>query len=163
MSIFLGIDPGLKKTGWGIITKHGTSISYVASGVVQTTHVCCNTQSHRSNTEALNMIYNEIKDVIAMYRPLHCAVENTYVNSNAITSLKLAQARAVALIACCSSGHIPYEYQASTIKKIITGKGNADKLQVQKMVRIQLGYTVQKHMDESDAIAIAMCHVLLHK
>jgi crossover junction endodeoxyribonuclease RuvC len=161
MTIFLGIDPGLRQTGWGIIAKN-ISISYIASGIIKTISDE-KISSHRSDPRALGLIYNGIQKIIVDYKVSQCAIENTYVNSNPISSLKLAQARAAAIVACYNNGCMPYEYPASTIKKTITGKGNADKLQVQKMIQIQLGYVGGTQMDETDAIAIAMCHALQHK
>ena len=155
--VFLGVDPGLNSTGWGIIKKNGSRLEYIISGVIKTN--CSKT----SIAYQLLEIFNDISRVISQYNPSHVAIENTYVNENPSSSLKLAQARAAAIIASAQSGLIPTEYQASTIKKVVTGKGNADKAQVDKMITLQLGSIIYKTHDESDAIAIAMCDALFHK
>jgi crossover junction endodeoxyribonuclease RuvC len=159
MILFLGIDSGLRKTGWGIVSKENTHIKYIASGVLKT-KITEISPEYKSDALALNEIFEYIKDIINKYKPDHCAIENTYVNNNPISSIKLAQARAAAIIACSSSGLIPREYQASTIKKVVSGKGNADKTQVNKMISLQLGNIKTKTSDESDAIAIAVCDAL---
>ena len=94
------------------------------------------------------------------YCPSHSAIENTYINNNPLSSIKLAQARAAAILACSNHNMIPREYQASTIKKIVSGKGNADKIEVNKMITLQLGNIQTETSDESDAIATAMCDAL---
>lgn len=148
----LGIDAGLRRTGWGIVKKHNQRLSYVASGVIIT--------KLSSDAEALGQIFDEIFSVIGQYQPHCCAIENTYVNKNPLSSLKLAQARAAAIVACAKHNLAPYEYPASTIKKIVAGKGNADKIQVNKMISLQLGAIKPRTHDESDAVAIAMCCAL---
>ena len=156
--IFLGIDPGLNKTGWGIIQKCSNSLKYINSGVIKTK------VDRESIAEPLLEIFNEISNVILQYQPSYAAIENTYVNNNPISSLKLAQARAAAIVACAKNGLIASEYQASTIKKVVSGKGNSNKDEIFKMLTLQLGYIEnKKYDDESDAIAVAMCDALFQK
>lgn len=156
--IFLGIDPGLNKTGWGILEKSQNNLRYINSGVIKTK------LDRESIAEPLLEIFNEITNVILQYKPSHAAIENTYVNNNPISSLKLAQARAVAIVACAKNGLIPSEYHASTIKKVVSGKGNSNKDDIYKMITLQLGHIKDKiYSDESDAIAIAMCNALFQK
>ncbi len=159
MTLFLGIDSGLRKTGWGIVRKENSKIKYVASGVLKT-KIIEKSSEHRSDAPALYEIFECIRNIINEYKPDRCSIENTYVNNNPMSSLKLAQARAAAIVACSSAGLIPSEYQASTIKKVVSGKGNADKTQVNKMISLQLGNIKTETSDESDAIAIAMCDAL---
>ena len=159
MTFFLGIDSGLRNTGWGIVKKENTKITYIASGVIKTK--AQNQQDiYKSDALALNKIYSAINDIIVQYQPNHCAIENTYINNNPLSSIKLAQARAVAILACSNHNMIPKEYQASTIKKVVAGKGNAEKIEVSKMISLQLGNIKTETNDESDAIAIAMCDAL---
>jgi crossover junction endodeoxyribonuclease RuvC len=159
MTFFLGIDSGLRNTGWGIIKKYGAKLTYIASGVIKTK--ADNQQDiYKSDALALKKIYDMINNVIMQYQPIHSAIENTYINNNPISSIKLAQARAVAILACSNNNMIPREYQASTIKKVVTGKGNADKIEVNKMIILQLGNIQTETTDESDAIATAMCDAL---
>ena len=155
--VFLGIDPGLRKTGWGIIIRNGNQLKYLASGLIK------NDKSSDLIALSLLGIFNGISKVISDYKPSYVAIENTYVNNNPLSSLKLAQARAAAIIACAKYGIIPSEYQASTIKKIVSGKGNADKNDIHKMITLQLGYISTESHDETDAIAIAMCNALFQK
>lgn len=154
MTKFLGIDAGLRKTGWAIVTKSRTQIKYIASGVIKT---------KGNEVESLLNIFEGITTVILDYKPDFAAIENTYVNENPLSSLKLAQARSASLIACAKNQLIPTEYQASSIKKVVTGKGNADKSQVQRMINLQLGQIITETHDESDAIAIALCDALFKK
>jgi crossover junction endodeoxyribonuclease RuvC len=151
--VFLGIDPGLRKTGWAIIKKNCDKLQYIASGVIKTI----------GTYSPLLEIFNCIDQVIFQYNPSHAAIENTYVNENPISSLKLAQARGAAIIACAKNRLIPSEYQASTIKKVVAGKGNGNKADVYKMITLQLGYISSETYDESDAIAIAMCDSLFQR
>ena len=161
MNYFLGIDSGLRRIGWGLILKDKQKLLYIASGVFKTT--IGNTEIYyHSDGIALKEIYNFIYNLISEKKPTHCAVENTYVNNNPLSSLKLAQARSAVIIACCNHDLLPREYQASTIKKIVSGRGNADKLELHKMINIQLGNIKTTTNDESDAIAIAMCDALHH-
>jgi len=154
---FLGIDPGLRRTGWAIIRKDKTCLKYIASGVIQPRYTI------QSIAYQLIDIFNGICHVISQYEPSYVAIENTYVNENPASSLKLAQARSAAIIASAKYGLIPSEYQASTIKKTVSGNGNADKEQLYKMITLQLGFIKCKTNDESDAIAIAICDTLFQK
>lgn len=156
---FLGIDCGLRKTGWAIIQKVNSKLIYIKSGIIRT-KIQNENELIKSDALALQTIYDSLIEIITLHQPNHASIENTYVNNNPLSSLKLAQARAAAIIACCTQKIIPYEYQASTIKKVVTGKGNADKIQVNKMICLQLGKINTESNDESDAIAIAMCDAL---
>jgi len=155
--VFLGIDPGLVKTGWGIIECSRNAINYVDSGVIQ------DKDCDLAMTERLVNIFRSLSEVIERHLPTHCAIEHVYVNTNYASSLKLSQARAACMIACGMFKHDTAEYPAKTIKKTLTGNGNADKHQVMNMVKIQLRLTDShckkiRLYDEYDALAIALCH-----
>ncbi|GHU00791.1 crossover junction endodeoxyribonuclease RuvC [Alphaproteobacteria bacterium] len=148
----LGLDPGLQRTGWGVIAKDGSRLAYVASGVVA------------SNKDALlaarlAQLFAGINEVLAAYSPAHASIEETFVNANPRSALKLGHARGVALLAPALAGVSVFEYTPNQIKKTIVGNGHADKAQVAAMVKILLGGKVEaKAGDASDALAAAICH-----
>lgn len=150
---FLGIDPGLRKTGWGIIHSNELGdLSFIAAGSI-TTH------TKTDLAERLLIIFNEISQIMREYSPHHAAIEDTYVSINYHSSLQLSHARAASIIAAYNSGVKPIPYPATVIKKAITGKGNADKSQIIKMIKIWLPtYEITSDKDASDALAIAICH-----
>lgn len=147
----VGIDPGLRRTGWGIIESDGVRLSYVASGLVTST-----------NDEVLSFrlreIFEGIQSVLASFSPREAAVEETFVNDNARATLKLGQARGIALLAPAMRGLAVAEYPPNLIKKAVVGAGHAEKRQVQAMVKFLLPRADFKSADEADALAIAICH-----
>ena len=147
----VGIDPGLRRTGWGIIESDGVRLSYVASGLVTST-----------NDEVLSFrlreIFEGIQSVLASFSPREAAVEETFVNDNARATLKLGQARGIALLAPAMRGLAVAEYPPNLIKKAVVGAGHAEKRQVQAMVKFLLPRADFKNADEADALAIAICH-----
>lgn len=155
--LFLGIDPGLRKTGWAVIKKNASQLQYIKSGIIKTSN------GRESIAYPLVELFNGILQVISQYNPSYVAIENTYVNENPASSLKLAHARAAAIIASAKNGLIPSEYQASTIKKVVSGNGKADKDQLYNMIALQLGSIKCETHDESDAIAIAICDALFQR
>lgn len=161
----LGIDPGLVTTGWGIIERGNTcDLKYIASGVIRSNTISKNSQFRGKKEdflhERITYIFKILSDVISNYKPTVAAIENTYVNINQHSSLKLAHARAAAIIACSVAGLTVSEYQAKTIKKILVGTGKAEKVQLSKFLSFYLPNMRQNItvLDESDAIAIAVCH-----
>ncbi len=151
--IILGIDPGFLKTGWAILsTNDKNNVRYEDSGVVLAPISGC-------LSLRLGFIFKAIDDVIIKYRPDICSIEKTYVNINSQSSLKLAQARGVIISAIGVHMIEMFEYEAKTIKKTVVGNGNADKMQVAKILSLLLpGFSPNaKHLDESDAVAIAYC------
>ncbi len=147
----LGLDPGLRKTGWGVIEMEGNRLCYVASGVV------CS-ENHLSLAMRLAQIYEGVKTVIAMHRPDEAAVEETFVNRNPASALKLGQARGVVLLAPARTGLSVSEYPPNLVKKTVVGVGHADKTQVAMMVgRLLLGCQLGG-ADAADALAVAICH-----
>ncbi len=148
----LGLDPGLRHTGWGVIEKDGSRFRFVAAGVI-------NPNDKLSLSERLAELHENLKKVITDWTPDEAAVEETFVNKNPTSTLKLGQARGVVILTP-SLFHIPVsEYTPNQIKKMIVGAGHADKTQVDMMVRTLLKTVPEKiPPDASDALAIALCH-----
>jgi crossover junction endodeoxyribonuclease RuvC len=146
----LGIDPGLRNMGWGVIDVDGPRISHVANGVA--------TSQVGELADRLLSLYNQLNDVIRMYEPRTAAVENTFVNKDGAGTLKLGQARGIALLAPAQAGLTVGEYAPNKVKKTVVGVGHADKKQVEHMVRLQLPGIVIAGPDAADALAIAICH-----
>ena len=150
--IVLGIDPGLIKTGFGVVDFKDNNLKYIASGTIFT-------DASLSIEFRLKNIYDKINDIIKQYRPDFFSIEETFVNNNPTSSLKLGQARGVAIL-CAGENNIPvFEYKPNTIKKTVTGVGKAAKNQVGMMIKCLLPVVDLKTEDEADALAIAICHV----
>ncbi len=147
----VGIDPGLRKTGWGVIESDGVRLRYVESG-----HIASNNADPLAYR--LREIYEGLSNVIAAFRPREAAVEETFVNENAKATLKLGQARGMALLAPAMKGLVVGEYPPNLIKKSVVGSGHADKKQIQMMVKMLLPKADFSSADEADALAIAICH-----
>lgn len=148
----LGLDPGLRHTGWGVIEKDGTRLRFIAGGVI-------NPDEKAVLSVRLSELHLELKKVLETYQPDEAAVEQTFVNNNPSSTLKLGQARGVVLLTP-SLYQIPVaEYTPNQIKKMIVGSGHADKNQVDMMMRTLLKNVPEKiPADASDALAIALCH-----
>ena len=147
----LGIDPGLQRTGWGIIDVVGTRLRHVANGVVPST-------SALPIAERLAELYDGLEAVISEHGPIDAAVEETFVNKNPTTTLKLGLARGVALLAPARAGLPVAEYPANLIKKTVVGAGHADKRQIDAMVQVLLPGIAIAGPDAADALAVAICH-----
>ncbi|MGF7173611.1 crossover junction endodeoxyribonuclease RuvC [Azospirillum doebereinerae] len=147
----LGIDPGLRHTGWGIIDVAGNRLTHVADGAVHSDANC-------SLAERLVQIHDALSAVLEQYRPDEAAVEETFVNANAVSTLKLGQARAVALLVPALAGLAVAEYANNMVKKAVVGQGRAEKAQVQTMVRMMLPGCQIGSPDAADALAVAICH-----
>jgi crossover junction endodeoxyribonuclease RuvC len=147
----IGIDPGLRRTGWGIVESDGVRLAYVASGLVTS-------DGGGELAYRLREIYEGLCGVIARYGPQEAAVEETFVNKDARATLKLGQARGMALLAPASSGLKVAEYPPNVIKKTVTGTGHGEKRQVAAMVGFLLPRARFGGADEADALAIAICH-----
>ncbi|MEL6373555.1 MAG: crossover junction endodeoxyribonuclease RuvC [Pseudomonadota bacterium] len=147
----IGIDPGLRRTGWGIIACEGPRLSYIASGLVTS-------DSDEALAYRLRQIYEGLASVIAQFAPREAAIEETFVNTNARATLKLGQARGVALLSASMAGLPVGEYPPNLIKKTVTGSGHADKTQIEAMVGHLLPRAKPESADEADALAIAICH-----
>ncbi|MEX2642557.1 MAG: crossover junction endodeoxyribonuclease RuvC [Acetobacterales bacterium] len=147
----LGLDPGLRNTGWGVLDIRGNRISHVADGVVRS-------DSSLQMPDRLVQLHAGLAQVIATYRPDHAAVEETYVNKNPDTTLRLGQARGVVLLTPAEAGVAVFEYGAMQIKKAVVGYGHAQKAQVAMMVRTLLPGAHLDSPDAADALATALCH-----
>jgi crossover junction endodeoxyribonuclease RuvC len=147
----IGIDPGLRRTGWGIVESDGVRLVYVASG-----HIA--SDSENALAYRLRELYEGLCSVITRHRPQEAAVEETFVNKDARSTLKLGQARGMALLAPASSGLKVAEYPPNVIKKTVTGAGHGEKRQIQAMVGFLLPKARFESADEADALAIAICH-----
>lgn len=147
----IGIDPGLRRTGWGVIESDGVRLAYVASG-----HVV--SRADEQLAYRLREIYEGICGVIAAHRPREAAVEETFVNDNAKATLKLGQARGMAMLAPAMKGLLVAEYSPNLVKKSVVGAGHAEKHQIQAMIGFLLPKARFESADEADALAIAICH-----
>lgn len=147
----IGIDPGLRRTGWGVVETDGVRLVYVASGRITSS-------DDEDLAYRLREIYEGLCGVIASFSPHEAAVEETFVNENARATLKLGQARGMALLAPAMKGLRVSEYSPNLIKKSVVGTGHADKKQVQAMIGFLLPKARFGGPDEADALAIAICH-----
>ena len=147
----LGIDPGLRRTGWGVLDSDGVRLIYVASGVI--TSATDDDLAYR-----LRALFEGVMGVIASFDPAEAAVEETFVNDNPRSTLKLGQARGAALLAPAMQGLKVAEYTPNQIKKTVVGAGHAEKRQVQAMISFLLPKAKFESADEADALAIAICH-----
>ncbi len=146
----IGLDPGLRLTGWGVIDVEGNRLRHLAHGVVRIA-------GDRPLAARLNDLFEGIAAVVAAQGPIEAAVEETFVNVNPGSTLKLGQARGVVLLAPARAGVPVFEYAANLVKKSVTGAGQADKRQIAMMVgRLLPG--VDASADAADALAVAICH-----
>ena len=147
----LGIDPGLRRTGWGVVESDGNRLIYVACGSLET--------SERAELcDRLVTIHAGLKKVIDEFAPHEAAVENTFVNVNGASTLKLGQARGVAVLVPAQHGLSVAEYAPNLVKKSIVGSGHADKDQIRMMIGVLLPKADPKSHDAADALAIAVTH-----
>ena len=146
----IGIDPGLRNLGWGVIDADGSRMSHVANGIVHGT----------GETLAVRLLalHQGLSEIVARYRPETAAIEQTFVNRDGAGTLKLGQARGVAMLVPAQAGLPVGEYAPNRVKKTVVGVGHADKRQVEHMVRLQLPGIEIAGTDAADALAIALCH-----
>ena len=147
----LGIDPGLRRTGWGVIESAGSRLLFVACGVLAIS-------PDQALCERLRAIHDGLQSVIAAHRPDEAAVEATFVNKNPESTLKLGQARGVALLVPALAGLVVGEYAANLVKKTVVGSGHAEKRQIRRMVDVLLPRAIITSEDAADALAIAITH-----
>jgi len=147
----IGIDPGLRRCGWGVIESEGNRLTYVACGTVTP-------PVDLPLAERLVLIHSGLNDLIDRFRPEEAAVEETFVSAGARSALQLGQARGVALMTPALRGLAVGEYAANLVKKSVVGSGHAEKAQIQMMVKILLPAADFKGADAADALAIAICH-----
>ncbi len=146
----LGIDPGSRITGFGVIGARGDQLRYVAAGCVR--------GGDADFSERLKKIFFEVGALVEEHRPDEIAIERVFMNRNADSALKLGHARAAALCATFVQALPVHEYAAREIKKAVVGKGAADKVQVQHMMRVLLSIKGKLQPDAADALAVAVCH-----
>ncbi|HBA88725.1 MAG TPA: crossover junction endodeoxyribonuclease RuvC [Geobacter sp.] len=149
--IILGIDPGSRKTGYGIISKQGNRLIHVDNGAIFT-------QSAKDFPQRLEQIFTGLSAIIAQYRPDAVAVEDVFLAKNAQSALKLGQARGAAIVAAVNVGLPVHEYTAMQVKQAVVGTGRAEKAQVQQMIKALLNLPEVAQEDASDALAVAICH-----
>jgi len=147
----LGIDPGLRFTGWGVIESDGNRLRHIADGVIATDNV-------DPVPIRLKTLHDALVELLRLHRPAEAAVEETYVNRNGTATLKLGYARGIALLAPALAGIPVAEYAAKTVKMAVVGTGGADKNQVAVMVRRLLPGASIRRADAADALAVAICH-----
>ncbi|MHB1567529.1 MAG: crossover junction endodeoxyribonuclease RuvC [Acidiferrobacter sp.] len=146
----LGIDPGSRRTGFGVIDEDGGHLAYVACGIIAATD--------GTMPQRLHAIFTGLNEVIRLYGPAAAAIERVFFAHNADSALKLGQARGVALLAVACADLAVGEYSALQIKKACVGVGHAGKTQVQHMIRALLGLSAVPSTDAADALACAICH-----
>lgn len=150
MTRILGIDPGSRITGFGIIDVAGTTVTYVGSGCVRI--------SNGALPERLKIIFEGIIEIIETYQPAEMVIEQVFMHRNADTALKLGQARGAAICAGVTQALPVHEYAPAQIKQAMVGKGNATKEQIQHMVKVLLKLPTSPQADAADALAAALCH-----
>lgn len=149
----LGIDPGSRMTGYGLIDarRRGNDTQLIHFGTIQT---------NGEHSTRLRQIFEQVGSLVKEFRPHEVAIEGVFVHRNAASALKLGQARAAALCATFEADLPVFEYAARYIKKAVVGRGGADKIQVQHMVKLLLGMQAEPQADAADALAAALCHSL---
>ena len=147
----LGIDPGLRRTGWGVVEMLGNRLSFIACGSVDT-------DAAQSLAARLLVIHDGLARILDEFRPHEAAVEATFVSRDAVATLKLGQARGIALLVPARSGLEVAEYAPNLVKKTIVGVGHADKAQIRRMIGVLLPKADPRTEDAADALAIAVTH-----
>jgi crossover junction endodeoxyribonuclease RuvC len=147
----LGIDPGLRHTGWGVIEAEGARLAYVASGAIHP-------PTEGDLAQRLKALHEALAAVIAAHEPDEAAVEETFVNRDPRSALKLGHARGVALVVPALAGVEVAEYSANLVKKTVVGAGHAEKAQIAMMVKVLLPRSEAQGSDAADALAVAICH-----
>lgn len=151
MTVILGIDPGLQRTGWGIIHARNNQLSFIDCGVILS-------DASLPLPLRLKQLHDGLQAAIGNHRPDEAAVEETFVNVNGASTLKLGQARGAILLALSLAGIPTAEYSATIIKKSVVGNGHADKNQISMMVKVLLPQSTAKSADAADALAVCICH-----
>lgn len=147
----IGIDPGLRRTGWGVIEVSGSRLAFIGCGTVTAPH-------EATLADRLCALHRGLSDVLTEHRPHEAAVEETFSNANPATTLKLGQARGIALLAPALAGLPVAEYAANLVKKSVVGAGHAEKHQIRHMIEVLLPRAVIKGEDAADALAVAVTH-----
>lgn len=153
MAIILGVDPGSRVTGYGVIRSGGRELEYLDSG--------CVVMGDKPMAERLQVIYAGLTEIIETYRPEEFAIEKVFLSRNVDSALKLGQARGVAIVCAANAGLAVHEYSARQVKQATVGSGSAGKHQIQHMIQAIFHLTRQPREDAADALAIALCHAHL--
>ena len=148
----IGIDPGLRNLGWGVIDVQGARLSHVANGI------CHSDGAADDLARRLCSLHAQLTEVLRTYAPETAAVEHTFVNKDAVATLKLGQARGIALLVPAQFGLTVGEYAPNAVKKTVVGVGHAAKVQIDHMVRLHLPGVQIAGPDAADALAVAICH-----
>lgn len=156
MALILGVDPGSRKTGYGVIAQAAGRLTYVASGVIRMGETL-------TLPERLKVIFDSLNEVIHLHQPAQFAIEQVFMAKNAGSALKLGQARGAAIVAAGFHDLPVFEYEARKVKQSVVGTGAADKTQVQHMVKTLLKLTASPQEDAADALAVAICHANSHQ
>lgn len=146
----LGVDPGLRFTGWGVIDVDGNRLRHVANGVIRS--------GNGELATRLRRLHDGLHEVLARHAPASAAIEETFVNRDGQSTLKLGQARGVAMLVPALVGIPVSEYAANSVKKSVVGYGHADKTQIGHMIGVLLPGAVVESADAADALAVAICH-----
>lgn len=150
MAIILGIDPGSRKCGYGLISAVGTRLEYLTCGVIRVEHL--------EFPDRLQAIFDTLTRAIDEYHPQFAAVEEVFVGKSASSALKLGQARGAAMVACSSRELEIHSYATRKVKLAVVGNGNADKAQMQHMIKVLLKLSETPGEDAADALSVALCH-----
>lgn len=153
--IILGIDPGSRVTGYGVIRQEGRHLYYLGSGCIR--------MSESELPGRLKQIYAGVTEIITQFQPDVFAIEQVFMSKNADSALKLGQARGAAIVAAVNVDLPVYEYSARSIKQAVVGTGGADKTQVQHMVKSMLKLPAKPQADAADALGVAICHANTNK
>lgn len=146
----LGVDPGSRKTGYGIVDVEGNRITHVAHGLIVV--------GDGDFTARLGLLFSDLSALIAEYRPEYAAMEDVFVSRNVASALKLGQARGALIAACTHAGLDVAAYSPTAVKQALVGFGRAEKAQVQHMIRMLLSPPAPLQEDAADALAVAICH-----
>lgn len=147
----LGIDPGLRRTGWGVVETLGNSLRFVAAGTVKS-------DDKADLAVRLTQIHDGLVAVIGAHAPAEAAVEQTFVNKDAVATLKLGQARGVAMLVPARAGLVVAEYAPNVVKKAVVGVGHGEKQQIHMMVKVLMPKAAFDSEHAADALAVAICH-----
>ena len=150
MAVILGIDPGSRKCGYGLINALGNRMEYLACGIIRVETL--------PFPERLETIFTQLTEVIEQYQPEVAAMEEVFMGKSAVSALKLGQARGAAMVACSHSGLEVHEYATRKIKQAVTGSGRAEKSQMQHMIVTLLKLERTPSEDAADALSVAVCH-----
>lgn len=147
----IGIDPGSIKAGWGVVEQSGNKLQLIGSGTIKL--------GSGGLTERIALLYQRLREILVEHQPGEAAVEAIFFQKNVDSALKLGHARGAALLALAHSQLTPTEYAPASVRKSVIGNGAADKVQVRAMMRMMLNAPQLEGLDETDAIAIAVCHL----